>query len=269
LRTAKRNSIFLAKEYIIMSSHNPLRPKSSLLEQKAKSRSGLQMVMIIVVVHVVFLGGLLFSGCRPEQSASETVTNTNTIPVLPPIGGEVASPPDTNMVTVVEPPTNVINVTPAAPPLPTTGVPKPPPVTRDTEPVENIVPLVPEPTGKPEVPMAAGEIEYVVGKGDNFTIIARKHGVSVQAVVQANPAVEPNRIAIGQVLIIPPSGPKPPAPVLPEGTVVYEVKAGDSLYAIAQEHKTSVKAIRDANNLTTSKIQPGQKLTISLQQTDN
>ena len=43
-----------------MTSHNPLRPKSSLLEQKAKSRSGLQMVMIIVAVHVVFLGGLLF-----------------------------------------------------------------------------------------------------------------------------------------------------------------------------------------------------------------
>ncbi|HJN90348.1 MAG TPA: LysM peptidoglycan-binding domain-containing protein [Verrucomicrobiota bacterium] len=249
-----------------MSSHNPLRPKSSLLEQKAKSRSGLQIVMIIVAVHVVFLGGLLFSGCRPEQPASDTVTNTNTIPVLPPIGGEVASPPDTNMVTVVEPPTNA---TPAAPPLPTTGEPKPPPVTRDTESVEDIVPLVPEPTGEPEVPVAAGEIEYVVAKGDNFTIIARKHGVTVQAIAKANPAVEPNRIAIGQVLIIPASAPKPAAPALPEGTVVYEVKAGDSLYAIAQEHKTSVKAIRDANNLTTSKIQPGQKLTIPSPPTDN
>jgi len=54
-----------------MTSHNPLRPKSSLLEQKAKSRSGLQMVMIIVAVHVVFLGGLLFSGCRPENPAPE------------------------------------------------------------------------------------------------------------------------------------------------------------------------------------------------------
>ena len=54
-----------------MTSHNPLRPKSSLLEQKAKSRSGLQMVMIIVAVHVVFLGGLLFSGCRPEKPTPE------------------------------------------------------------------------------------------------------------------------------------------------------------------------------------------------------
>ena len=249
-----------------MSSHNPLRPKSSLLEQKAKSRSGLQIVMIIVAVHVVFLGGLLFSGCRPEQPASDTVTNTNTIPVLPPIGGEVASPPDTNMVTVVEPPTNA---TPAAPPLPTTGEPKPPPVTRDTESVEDIVPLVPEPTGEPEVPVAAGEIEYVVAKGDNFTNIASRHAVTVQAIIKANPAVDSNRMQIGQVLIIPAPAAKPPEPSRPEGTVVYQVKPGDSLYAIAKEHKTTVKTIREVNDLTTSKIRPGQKLTIPSPETQN
>ena len=142
-----------------MTSHNPLRPKSSLLEQKAKSRSGLQMVMIIVAVHVVFLGGLLFSGCRPENPVPEPAPGPDAIPVLPPDGGGVASPPgETNTVTVVE--------APAAPPLPdaTTSEPKPPPVTRDTEPVEDIVPLIPEPSEGPEVPVAAGEIEYVVAK---------------------------------------------------------------------------------------------------------
>ena len=121
-----------------MTSHNPLRPKSSLLEQKAKSRSGLQMVMIIVAVHVVFLGGLLFSGCRPEKPAPEPAPGTDAIPVLPPDGGGVASPQaETNTVTVLE--------APAAPPLPdaTTSEPKPPPVTRDTEPVEDIVPVDP------------------------------------------------------------------------------------------------------------------------------
>ena len=136
-----------------MTSHNPLRPKSSLLEQKAKSRSGLQMVMIIVAVHVVFLGGLLFSGCRPENPAPEPAPGPDAIPVLPPDGGGVASPPgETNTVTVVE--------APAAPPLPGAPIsePKPPPVTRDTEPVEDIVPLIPEPSEGPEVPVAAGEI---------------------------------------------------------------------------------------------------------------
>jgi LysM repeat protein len=247
-----------------MTSHNPLRPKSSLLEQKAKSRSGLQMVMIIVAVHVVFLGGLLFSGCRPEKPAPEPAPGTDAIPVLPPDGGGVASPPaETNTVTVVE--------APAAPPLPdaTTSEPKPPPVTRDTEPVEDIVPLIPEPSEGPEVPVAAGEIEYVVGKGDNFTNIASRHGVTVQAIIKANPAVDSNRMQIGQVLIIPAPAAKPPAPSLPEGTVVYEVKPGDSLYAIAKEHKTTVKAIREVNDLTTSKIRPGQKLTIPSPETEN
>ena len=247
-----------------MTSHNPLRPKSSLLEQKAKSRSGLQMVMIIVAVHVVFLGGLLFSGCRPEKPAPEPAPGPDAIPVLPPDGGGVASPPgETNTVTVVE--------APAAPPLPdaTTSEPKPPPVTRDTEPVEDIVPLIPEPSEGPEVPVAAGEIEYLVAKGDNFTNIASRHGVTVQAIIKANPAVNSNRMQIGQVLIIPSPAAKPPAPALPEGTVVYEVKPGDSLYAIAKEHKTTVKALREANDLTTSKIRPGQKLTISTPETEN
>ena len=247
-----------------MTSHNPLRPKSSLLEQKAKSRSGLQMVMIIVAVHVVFLGGLLFSGCRPEKPAPEPAPGPDAIPVLPPDGGGVASPPaETNTVTVVE--------APAAPPLPdaTTSEPKPPPVTRDTEPVEDIVPLIPEPSEGPEVPVAAGEIEYVVAAGDNFTNIASRHGVTVQAIIKANPAVDSNRMQIGQVLIIPAPAAKPPASSLPEGTVVYEVKPGDSLYAIAKEHKTTVKAIREVNDLSTSKIRPGQKLTIPSPETEN
>ncbi len=247
-----------------MTSHNPLRPKSSLLEQKAKSRSGLQMVMIIVAVHVVFLGGLLFSGCRPENPAPEPAPGPDAIPVLPPDGGGVASPPgETNTVTVVE--------APAAPPLPgaTISEPKPPPVTRDTEPVEDIVPLIPEPSEGPEVPVAAGEIEYVVAKGDNFTNIASRHAVTVQAIIKANPAVDSNRMQIGQVLIIPAPAAKPPEPSLPEGTVVYQVKPGDSLYAIAKEHKTTVKTIREVNDLTTSKIRPGQKLTIPSPETQN
>jgi LysM repeat protein len=176
----------------------------------------------------------------------------------------VASPPaETNTVTVVE--------APAAPPLPdaTTSEPKPPPVTRDTGSVEDIVPLIPEPSEGPEVPVAAGEIEYVVAAGDNFTNIASRHGVTVQAIIKANPAVDSNRMQIGQVLIIPAPAAKPPASSLPEGTVVYEVKPGDSLYAIAKEHKTTVKAIREVNDLSTSKIRPGQKLTIPSPETEN
>ena len=122
--------------------------------------------------------------------------------------------------------------------------------------------MIPEPSEGPEVPVAAGEIEYVVAKGDNFTTIANKHGVSVQAIIKANPAVDPNRMQIGQVLIIPAKAPEPTEPALPEGTTVYEVKSGDSLYNIAKAHNTTWKAIRDANNLQTTDIRVGQKLII-------
>ena len=164
-----------------------------------------------------------------------------------------------------EPAANTNAVT-AAPPLPgaATGEAKPPPVTRDTVVAEDIVPLIPEPTGETEVPVATGEEEYVVAKGDNFTTIARKFGVTVQAVIKANPAADPNRIAIGQVLKIPAKQPKPSEQVLPEGTMVYEVKSGDNLYNIAKAHKTTWKAIRDANNLKSAEIRVGQKLIIPL-----
>ena len=105
-----------------MSRQNPLQPKSSLLEKNAKSRSGLQMVMIIVAVHVVFLGGLLFSGCRREEPQPAATGETNSIPTLPPMGEVAAPPTPTNTVTVLEPPTvppTTNEVTTSAPPLPT------------------------------------------------------------------------------------------------------------------------------------------------------
>ena len=68
-----------------MSRQNPLQPKSSLLEKNTRNRSGLQMVLIIMAAHVIFLGGLLFSGCRQENSIPTLVRKTNSIPNLPPI----------------------------------------------------------------------------------------------------------------------------------------------------------------------------------------
>lgn len=53
----------------------------------------------------------------------------------------------------------------------------------------------------------------------------------------------------------PPSAPNP-------GTVQYVVKAGDSLWLIAQKYKTTVEAIQRANNLTGDLIRVGQVLTI-------
>ena len=247
-----------------MSRQNPLQPKSSLLEKETRNRSGFQMVMIIMAVHVVFLGGLLFSGCQQENSIPPVASSTNSIPNLPPIVQVAVPQSQTNNVNVVQAPTIVeaTNTSVSGPPLPVpSGAEKP--VENDPQLVSEVVPLVPLP--KPddaEVPVASNQSEYVVVKGDNYTAIARKHSVTIAALKDANPAVDPNRIAIGQVLIIPAPLANQIEPDLAEGVIQYEVKAGDNLYTIAKNHKTTVKLIRDENNLKTSNIRPGQKLII-------
>ena len=53
-------------------------------------------------------------------------------------------------------------------------------------------------------PAAPGEATtYVIVAGDNFGKIATKHGVSVQAILDANPNADPRRLAIGQTINIP------------------------------------------------------------------
>jgi len=53
-------------------------------------------------------------------------------------------------------------------------------------------------------PAAPGEATtYVIVAGDNFGKIATKHGISVQAILDANPNADPRRLAIGQTINIP------------------------------------------------------------------
>ena len=53
-------------------------------------------------------------------------------------------------------------------------------------------------TGKSATP--AGPGEYVVAKGDNLGSIAKKNGISLKAIQDLNPGVNPNRLQIGQKL---------------------------------------------------------------------
>lgn len=82
---------------------------------------------------------------------------------------------------------------------------------------------------------------YVVRDGDTLLSIARRFGTTVQALLAANPAIgDPNRIQVGQVLLIPRAGfrtPTPPAGVPsvslapssgPPGTLVQVLGAGFS-----------------------------------------
>jgi LysM repeat protein len=102
---------------------------------------------------------------------------------------------------------------------------------------------------------------YTVKPGDTLSTIARIHGVTVQAIAQANNIVNPNLIYSGQVLVIPGAsapvaGGGSPAPVTPpaSGDGRYVVQAGDTLFRIAARHGVTVQAIVQLNGLSNANL---------------
>lgn len=56
----------------------------------------------------------------------------------------------------------------------------------------------------------SGTISHTIRAGDTFYLIARTYGVSLDALLAANPGVNPNGLQIGQVICVPiSSGPGP------------------------------------------------------------
>ena len=122
-------------------------------------------------------------------------------------------------------------------------------------------------------PAAPGEAkEYVIAKGDTLAVIAHRNGLSLKALMEANPNVNAKKLQIGQKVQIPAAttavaaaGAKEAAPgVNAEATAaeggVYVVKTGDILLKIAKTHGTTVKKIMAMNDLKSTSIRAGQKL---------
>jgi len=68
----------------------------------------------------------------------------------------------------------------------------------------------PGPKGSSDTPVAKGE--YKVKSGDIGTSIAKDNGVSLQALLDANPGVDWKRLKVGQIIKIPGSSAPAPAP---------------------------------------------------------
>ncbi len=117
------------------------------------------------------------------------------------------------------------------------------------------------------VPTAVTGFSYVVQPGDNYYRIARRFGVSVQALLAANKVANPNLLYAGSVLIIPgvtgPAVTPVPTSGAPADAIRYTVVAGDNLYRLSVRFNTTVARIKQLNNLTGDIIYIGQVLIIA------
>ncbi len=95
---------------------------------------------------------------------------------------------------------------------------------------------------------------YVVKSGDTLWSIANKYNTTVNDLKRLNNLTS-DQLSIGQTLKIPTSGD------ISESNI-YTVKAGDSLWSIAQQFNVSVDDIKQLNNLKNNIITIGQMLKI-------
>ena len=93
-------------------------------------------------------------------------------------------------------------------------------------------------------PCPAGTFAYTIRAGDTFFSLARRFNTTIAAIQAANPGVDPNRLQIGQRICIP--GMPSPGPC-PAGSFAYTIRAGDTLYALANRFNTTVNAILALN----------------------
>ncbi|MGX8701691.1 LysM peptidoglycan-binding domain-containing protein [Caproiciproducens sp.] len=89
---------------------------------------------------------------------------------------------------------------------------------------------------------------HVVVPGETLWQIANRYGVSAAETAAVNGLQNPNRLVIGQALVIP-------------GEDFYTVQPGDTLWRIAQTYGTTVREIVQANQITDpDSIRPGMLL---------
>jgi len=110
-------------------------------------------------------------------------------------------------------------------------------------------------------------VYHRIRPGESLSTIANKYRVSMGRIARANNIYKKHKIIAGKRIKIPQRGTtlsttrRKPLPKYGKATV-HKVKRGDSLWILARNYRTSVKKIRQINNLKGSKLYIGQKLNI-------
>lgn len=117
---------------------------------------------------------------------------------------------------------------------------------------------IPNPTpGQPFPGACPNGTFYVIKAGDTFYSIARRFNVSVDALLNANPGVNPDLLRVGQQICVPTL----PTPTITCPGPTYTIRPGDTLYGIARILGTTVSALLAANpGVNPNALQVGQIL---------
>lgn len=104
-----------------------------------------------------------------------------------------------------------------------------------------------------------GSQTYRVQRGDSFYLIARKFGIGVRTLMNANPNIAAGRLLVGDILCIP-TGEGRSCPV---GSSAYTVQQGQSVVDVMVASNVSMRALREYNeDIRLTALRPGDVLCV-------
>lgn len=104
----------------------------------------------------------------------------------------------------------------------------------------------------PSASLAQGAVVHVVQAGETLTHIARMHGTTVEALISLNDLENPNRLKVGQRLLV--SG----------NPTIHVVQKGETLWEIARRYGVTVDQLASWNGIKDPrKLREGQELFVS------
>jgi len=206
-------------------------------------------IAAVVIGHAALFA---FIGCQTDKPKTDTSAHNDTSA----FAGDASGGSSASVRTAPAP---IAETTPPPPGGPVSGG-EPAPV-RETPP--------------PPPPPAAGSHTYTIKRGDKLSLIAKRQGVRLSDLRDANPGLDERRLRPGQKITIPAkrgataggtagttghaaAGDAPAA----GPHIIYTVKSGDALSRIARRHHVTVTQIKNLNGLTGDGLRAGQKLKI-------
>ena len=101
---------------------------------------------------------------------------------------------------------------------------------------------------------------YTIQPGDTLFNIARRFGISLDDLREANPLLDPQQLRVGDVICLPVAVP----PVeCPPGTREYTIQRGDTFFSLARRFDTTVARLRELNpGIDPERLLIGQRICV-------